>query len=158
MQVIACPECKDDVSIPESLATDAKLQCPLCMSEYAMQSLIDSLPPQLVVLDPDAPVSSRAQLQLNQVEADASLLSFQIPQTKRQLMSNLPMRERLNLGWSKKVRYFLSATKSQKCRLLMVLRKCLRVMSCLVAKAFNHPMLLFQAVPIQRNWIPARRL
>ena len=50
MAVANCPECQEEVSLP-SASEEATVQCPLCGAEYVLSTIINALPPALIVLD-----------------------------------------------------------------------------------------------------------
>lgn len=47
-----CPECQQQVTLPENSTPQARVLCPLCQAEYPLEEILKSLPPQLVLLDP----------------------------------------------------------------------------------------------------------
>lgn len=59
MSIVACPRCRDEVTLPPKLSPNARVRCPLCRDEYILSEALAAMPPSLIVLDhgPDADVS-----------------------------------------------------------------------------------------------------
>jgi hypothetical protein len=51
MNIVRCPRCMDDVTVPLRASPKALVRCPLCLEEYLLSEALDGLPPALVVLD-----------------------------------------------------------------------------------------------------------
>src|SRR5688572_2773545 len=51
MNIVRCPRCLDDVSVPLRASPKALVRCPLCLEEYLLREALGGLPPELVVLD-----------------------------------------------------------------------------------------------------------
>ncbi len=58
MSIVACPRCRDEVTLPARLSPQARVRCPLCRDEYTLSEALAKMPPMLIVLDagPDADV------------------------------------------------------------------------------------------------------
>ncbi len=62
-QISTCPRCRLQVSLPARASPAARVKCPLCSAEYALQDALNEMPPMLIVLDPgpvEAAVMSEA--------------------------------------------------------------------------------------------------
>lgn len=46
-----CPQCNEAIRTPSNLAPTSQVQCPLCGETFAAAILLDSLPPEVVVID-----------------------------------------------------------------------------------------------------------
>jgi len=51
MNIVRCPRCLDDVTVPLRASPKALVRCPLCLEEYLLREALGGLPPELVVLD-----------------------------------------------------------------------------------------------------------
>ncbi len=51
MAVVACPKCRDEVTVPPGASPEALVRCPLCWEEYALSEALRKLPPSLIVID-----------------------------------------------------------------------------------------------------------
>jgi hypothetical protein len=51
MNIVRCPRCLDDVTIPLRASPKALVRCPLCLEEYLLSEALGGLPPALEVLD-----------------------------------------------------------------------------------------------------------
>ena len=51
MNIVRCPRCLDDVTVPMRASPKALVRCPLCLEEYLLREALGGLPPELVVLD-----------------------------------------------------------------------------------------------------------
>jgi hypothetical protein len=51
MNIVRCPRCQDDVTVPLRASPKALVRCPLCLEEYTLAEALGGLPPALVVLD-----------------------------------------------------------------------------------------------------------
>jgi hypothetical protein len=47
---ISCPKCFKPVSMPAGVEASAWVRCPLCMSQFPFQTVLDGMPPALVVI------------------------------------------------------------------------------------------------------------
>lgn len=58
MSIVACPRCRDEVTLPARLSPQARVRCPLCRDEYTLSEALAKMPPLLIVLDagPEAEV------------------------------------------------------------------------------------------------------
>lgn len=58
MSIVACPRCRDEVTLPARLSPQARVRCPLCRDEYTLSEALAKMPPTLIVLDagPDGDV------------------------------------------------------------------------------------------------------
>ncbi|MCE9532224.1 MAG: hypothetical protein K8T89_14060 [Planctomycetes bacterium] len=58
MSIVACPRCRDEVTLPARISPQARVRCPLCRDEYTLSEALAKMPPMLIVLDagPDADV------------------------------------------------------------------------------------------------------
>lgn len=58
MSIVACPRCRDEVTLPARLSPQARVRCPLCRDEYTLSEALAKMPPMLIVVDagPDADV------------------------------------------------------------------------------------------------------
>ncbi len=55
MTIASCPRCRESVLLPATASRRASVRCPLCLEEFLLAEVIDSLPPVLQVIDdPDA--------------------------------------------------------------------------------------------------------
>ena len=55
MTIASCPRCHESVLVPAAASRRASVRCPLCLEEFLLAEIIDSLPPVLqVVNDPEA--------------------------------------------------------------------------------------------------------
>src|SRR5687767_14740485 len=63
MSIIACPRCRDEVTLPPKVSPQARVRCPLCRDEYILSEALAAMPPTLIVLDagPDADVGGYAE-------------------------------------------------------------------------------------------------
>lgn len=63
MSIVACPRCRDEVTLPAKVSPQARVRCPLCRDEYILSEALAKMPPALIVLDagPDADVSDYAE-------------------------------------------------------------------------------------------------
>lgn len=50
MTTVACPRCRDEVTVPAGASRKALVRCPLCEEEYALSEALASLPPALIVI------------------------------------------------------------------------------------------------------------
>ena len=56
-----CPKCEKQVMVPEGVAADAVVRCPLCQEEYPVGDALAKLPPTLIVVSaPEPPVAVAA--------------------------------------------------------------------------------------------------
>ena len=53
MIVVPCPDCRDQVSLPDGLSPQAELRCPLCESRFRFEQVASDVPPAVVVLSND---------------------------------------------------------------------------------------------------------
>ena len=51
MSIVACPRCRDEVTLPARLSPQARVRCPLCRDEYTLSEALAKMPPMLIVLD-----------------------------------------------------------------------------------------------------------
>jgi hypothetical protein len=51
MNIVRCPRCLDDVTIPLRASPKALVRCPLCLEEYLLSEALGGLPPVLEVID-----------------------------------------------------------------------------------------------------------
>jgi hypothetical protein len=49
-----CPKCEKQVIVPDGVAADAVVRCPLCLAEYVVHEALANLPPMLIVVSPAA--------------------------------------------------------------------------------------------------------
>jgi len=52
MSIVACPRCRDEVTLPAKVSPQARVRCPLCRDEYILSEALAKMPPALIVLDP----------------------------------------------------------------------------------------------------------
>ncbi len=52
MSIVACPRCRDEVTLPAKVSPQARVRCPLCRDEYILSEALAKMPPTLIVLDP----------------------------------------------------------------------------------------------------------
>lgn len=55
MSVVRCLRCRDEVTVPVGIDPEAIVACPLCREQYTFQTLLDHLPPPLVVISSPRP-------------------------------------------------------------------------------------------------------
>ena len=46
-----CPRCAQSVTVPDGVAAEARVRCPLCVAEYALSEALAGMPPTLIVVD-----------------------------------------------------------------------------------------------------------
>jgi hypothetical protein len=51
MSIVACPRCRDEVTLPAQVSPQARVRCPLCRDEYILSEALAKMPPALIVLD-----------------------------------------------------------------------------------------------------------
>jgi hypothetical protein len=51
MTIASCPKCHESVRIPSAVSQRATVRCPLCLEEFLVAEILDSLPPVLEVVD-----------------------------------------------------------------------------------------------------------
>ena len=68
-----CPQCGDQVSIPEGVIAEATVRCPICAAEYPLADALASAPPMLVVVDlgPSLAMAAAAPWQTDAPAAEA---------------------------------------------------------------------------------------
>lgn len=59
MSIIACPRCRDEVTLPPKVSPQARVRCPLCRDEYILSEALAAMPPALIVLDAGPEVETR---------------------------------------------------------------------------------------------------
>jgi hypothetical protein len=80
--ISTCPECGEQVSVPDGLSSEAKLRCPLCEAEYAGHEVLAALPPMLVVVDPGpAPAAAEPAADGSQAAAAATVAAADVEPT-----------------------------------------------------------------------------
>lgn len=57
MSIVACPRCRDEVTLPAKVSPQARVRCPLCRDEYILSEALAKMPPALIVLDPGPEVA-----------------------------------------------------------------------------------------------------
>ena len=51
MNIVRCPRCLDDVTVPLRASPKALVRCPLCLEEYPLAEALGGLPPGWLVID-----------------------------------------------------------------------------------------------------------
>jgi len=51
MTTVSCPKCSDEVALPAGASPKATVRCPLCQEEFLLSSILDAMPPLLIVVD-----------------------------------------------------------------------------------------------------------
>lgn len=54
MTIVACPRCRDEVTVPSGASRKALVRCPLCQEEYELSEALARLPPALIVIGGEA--------------------------------------------------------------------------------------------------------
>ncbi len=49
--ISSCPKCRQPVTIPDGVAPDAEVRCPLCAAAYPLSQAMTGLPPALIPVD-----------------------------------------------------------------------------------------------------------
>src|SRR4030095_3195021 len=68
MNIVRCPRCLDDVTVPLRASPKALVRCPLCLEEYTLAEALGSLPPALIVLDGSAAAEEPALVGVAEAE------------------------------------------------------------------------------------------
>ncbi len=71
MNIVRCPRCQDDVTVPLRASPKALVRCPLCLEEYTLAEALGGLPPALVVLDGSDAASDEAFVGAGVVHAES---------------------------------------------------------------------------------------
>lgn len=50
MSAATCPHCRDQVTVPPGIDPEATVRCPLCQEEFQLSRVLESMPPQLIVV------------------------------------------------------------------------------------------------------------
>lgn len=53
MTIVACPRCRDEVTVPAGASRKALVRCPLCEEEYLLGDALANVPPALIVVGGD---------------------------------------------------------------------------------------------------------